>query len=93
MWNNRYFGYNISRVTIKGQARILGSCSSLGNLNFNWRLLLAPLEVVDYVIVHELAHMEEMNHSDKFWHVVERACPDYKLHRKWLKDWSAALYI
>jgi len=91
--NVRHFGQKVRRITIKSQARILGSCSSLGNLNFQWRLILAPVEVVDYVIIHELAHMEEMNHSKKFWRVVENACPDFKEHRTWLRNMNRTLYI
>lgn len=91
--NEKHFGRDIKKVTVKNQARILGSCSSLGNLNFNWRLLLAPADVVDYVIIHELAHLQEMNHSKHFWRVVETACPDYRRHRAWLRAMNRTLYI
>ena len=63
-----------------------GSCSSRGNLNFNWRLLLMPERVMDYVIVHELAHRREMNHSAAFWQIVETYLPDYRERRQWLKE-------
>lgn len=62
-----------------------GSCSRKGRLSFSWRLVMAPLEVVDYVIVHELAHLREMNHSQAFWALVEAMLPDYKQRRAWLK--------
>lgn len=62
-----------------------GSCSSTGNLNFTWRLIMAPAEVVDYVIVHEIAHLQEHNHSVRFWSLVGRYCPDYKVHTEWLR--------
>jgi len=91
--NAIHFGWDIRQIRIKSQARILGSCSSLGNLNFNWRLMLAPVELIDYVIIHELAHMREMNHSREFWRVVEKACPDYRALRAQLKAINSVLYI
>jgi len=63
-----------------------GSCSPDGGLNFTWRLVMAPLEVVDYVVVHELAHLQVKNHSAKFWRVVEEINPDHKIQRKWLRE-------
>lgn len=74
------------RITIRNQKTRWGSCSSKGNLNFNCLLMLAPDEVVDYVVMHELCHLIEMNHSKAFWKQVEQMMPDYKKHRKWLKD-------
>lgn len=74
------------RITIRNQKTRWGSCSSKGNLNFNCLLMLAPDEVVDYVVIHELCHLIEMNHSKVFWKQVEQMMPDYKKHRKWLKD-------
>ena len=78
-------GVTYGRITIRNQRSRWGSCSSKGNLNFNCLLMLCPEEVRDYVVVHELCHRLEMNHSPKFWAQVERILPDYKLHRKWLK--------
>ena len=63
-----------------------GSCSSKGNLNFNWKLILLPPELLDYVVVDELAHRKEMNHSAAFWKVVEEVLPDYRERRKALKE-------
>jgi len=80
-----------NRIAIKGQRSLWGSCSRKGNLNFNWRLAAAPPEALDYVVVHELCHLREMNHSRKFWAHVAAACPDYKTHRRWLRDNTAAL--
>lgn len=74
------------RITIRKQKTRWGSCSGKRNLNFNCLLMLAPDKVVDYVVVHELCHLVEMNHSQAFWAQVEKVMPDYKKHRKWLKD-------
>jgi predicted metal-dependent hydrolase len=63
-----------------------GSCSSRGSLSFTWRLVMAPVEVVDYVIVHELAHLRVHNHSPEFWKEVARLMPDYAQRKQWLKD-------
>jgi predicted metal-dependent hydrolase len=70
---------------VKDQKTRWGSCSTGGNLNFNWRLIKAPLEVLDYVVVHELAHLVEMNHSKRFWEIVGKYSREYRLHRLWLK--------
>lgn len=82
----RRLGVTYGRVSIKEQKSRWGSCSSKGNLNFNWKLVLAPPEILDYVVVHELCHLKEMNHSPAFWELVEQIVPDYKEKRKWLKD-------
>lgn len=84
-------GVTFGRVTIRCQQTRWGSCSSRGNLNFNCLLMLAPEEVLDYVVVHELAHRKQMNHSALFWQEVERECPDYKKPLRWLKDRGGAL--
>ena len=78
-------GVTYGTISIRQQATRWGSCSSGGNLNFNWRLLLMPERVMDYVIVHELAHRREMNHSAAFWQIVETYLPDYRERRQWLK--------
>lgn len=79
-------GVTYGTVTIRDQKTRWGSCSSKGNLSFNWRLILAPPKVLDYVVVHELCHRKEMNHSSRFWTLVESIMPDYRDHRKWLKE-------
>ena len=79
-------GVTYGRITIRNQTSRWGSCSSKGNLNFNWRLIFAPEEVVDYIVVHELAHRKEMNHSRAFYDVVASVLPDYKVQEKWLKE-------
>lgn len=77
------------RVFVKDQRTLWGSCSGRRNLNFNWRLAVAPPEALDYVVIHELCHLREMNHSKRFWDLVRAACPDYKSRRRWLRDNSA----
>ena len=84
-------GVTYGRITIRNQQGRWGSCSSMGNLNFNCLLMLAPAEVLDYVIVHELAHRKEMNHSPAFWAQVEAVLPDYRLREKWLKTQGKVL--
>ncbi|MEG2136591.1 MAG: SprT family zinc-dependent metalloprotease [Clostridia bacterium] len=74
------------RVAIREQKTRWGSCSALGNLNFNWKLIMAPPEALDYVVIHELCHLYELNHSAKFWQRVARYQPDYLLWKKWLKE-------
>ena len=79
-------GVDYGRISIRAQRTRWGSCSSKGNLNFNCLLMLAPDYVQDYVVVHELCHRKEMNHSPHFWALVESLVPDYKIHRQWLKE-------
>lgn len=82
----RVIGVTYGKITIRNQKTRWGSCSSKGNLNFNCLLMLAPPEVLDYVVVHELCHRKQMNHSKAFWSEVEKVLPDYKEARKWLKE-------
>ena len=78
-------GVTYGRITVRNQRTRWGSCSSKGNLNFNCLLMLAPPEILDYVVVHELCHRKEMNHSPKFWAEVAKVMPDYKERQKWLR--------
>lgn len=78
-------GVTYGRITIRNQRTRWGSCSSRGNLNFNCLLMLTPPEVIDYVVVHELCHRKEMNHSQLFWNEVARVLPGYAEQEKWLK--------
>ena len=86
-------GVTFGRVAIRDQRTRWGSCSRAGNLNFNWRLALAPLAVLDYVVVHELAHRIELNHSACFWAIVARHCPEHTTHRAWLRTHGASLHF
>ena len=79
-------GITYGRVAIRAQRSRWGSCSSKGNLNFNCLLMLCPPEVIDSVVVHELCHRKELNHSKAFWALVYEAMPDYKTWDKWLRD-------
>lgn len=83
LYQKRDFKYN--KVNITNAQRRWGSCSAKGNLNFSWRLIMASLSVIDYVIVHELVHLEEKNHGRSFWTKVKLLMPDYKKHEDWLK--------
>lgn len=84
-------GVSYNRISIRNQRTRWGSCSSEGNLNFNCLLMLAPQEVIDYVVVHELCHRKEMNHSAAFWGEVARVLPEYKKYVKWLRDEGSLL--
>ena len=79
-------GVDYGRIAIKAATTRWGSCSAQGNLNFHWKLILMPPAILDYVVVHELAHRIEMNHSPRFWTQVERILPDYRERRRWLKE-------
>jgi len=84
-------GLTYNRVIIRGQKTRWGSCSHKGNLSFNWKLIMAPEPVIDYVIIHELAHLKEMNHTKRFWRLVAEHCPRWREHKKWLKDHETEL--
>ena len=84
-WYAQKRGFKYNRINITNAPKRWGSCSCRNNLNFSWRLIMAPLTVVDYVIVHELVHLDEKNHSTAFWNKVKMLMTDYKKHQEWLK--------
>jgi predicted metal-dependent hydrolase len=86
-------GVDYERLSIRGQRTRWGSCSTAGTLSFNWRLLLAPEEVLDYVVWHEVCHLEVMDHSPRFWRLLARHCPDYREHERWLRRYGSALTL
>jgi len=86
-------GFNYNAIRISGAKTRWGSCSSKGNLSFTWRLVMAPLDVIDYVVLHELAHLREPNHSPKFWKLVAAMMPNYTVYRRWLKQNGARLSL
>lgn len=87
-WRAQRMGVSYGRIAIRDQATRWGSCSAKGNINYNWKLVLLPDKLADYVVVHELAHRVEMNHSKDFWKVVEGELPDYRQKRRKLKDYE-----
>jgi predicted metal-dependent hydrolase len=86
-------GTSYARLTIRAQRTRWASCSSNGGMSFNWRLLLAPPEILDYVVEHEVAHLEILDHSPRFWRLVGQRCPDYKRHERWLRRNGPALRL
>lgn len=88
----RLLSVDFETIRIKDQQSRWGSCSSKRNLNFNWRIIMAPEPVCDYVIIHELCHLVFMDHSANFWNLVESICPDYRQYKKWLKEKGRRLY-
>ena len=87
----RLLGVTYGRITIRNQKTRWGSCSAKGNLNYNCLLMLTPPEIQDYVVVHELCHRLEMNHSPRFWNHVANILPDYKERRAWLKKYGSGI--
>ncbi len=83
----------VNQIRIKDQKTRWGSCSSKNNLNFSWRLIMAPERVLDYVVVHELCHLTHMNHGKEFWALVESVMPDYKDCKKWLRENEKSLTL
>jgi predicted metal-dependent hydrolase len=92
-WYADATGYKPAAIKITEARKRWGSCGSKGTLNFSWRLIMAPVEVIEYVIVHELAHIEQLNHSPAFWDKVAGILPDYKKREKWLKENGGLLVI
>lgn len=93
MWFSLKTGHVPSAIRITDARQCWGSCTHRGGINFSWRLIQAPLEIVDYVIVHELVHINQPDHSKKFWDNVRKLMPDYEQRRNWLKDHEWLLKI
>lgn len=85
-------GTTVHKVTLKDQKTRWGSCSSLGNINYNWRIIMAPAETLDYLVIHELCHRIHLNHSPAFWQLVQKYSPAYPAHKRWLKENGATLF-
>lgn len=85
-WHSSLSGLKYNKIKLSDAQKRWGSCSAKGNLNFSWRLIMAPLRVLDYVVVHELAHLEEKNHSKRFWNKIKIMQPDYEQYKDWLKE-------
>ena len=92
-WFSRRYNFKPAKIRISSARTRWGSCSSRGTLSFTWRLVMAPIEIIDYVVVHELAHLLERNHGPNFWHEVEKILPDYKEKRAWLKENGSQLSL
>lgn len=84
---NLFYNFTYNRLTIKAHKRRWGSCSRLKNLNFNYKIIFLPWPLADYIIVHELCHLQELNHSAKFWQLVARVMPDYPARRRGLRSY------
>lgn len=89
----RIMGLQYGKIRVNKAKTILGSCNARADLSFTFRLIFAPKELIDYVIVHELSHIKEMNHSARFWAIVEEIMPDYKQRRKNLKEFQRRVEI
>lgn len=85
-WEAPRLGVEYGRIDVRGQRTLWGSCSPRGTLSFNWRLALAPLEVLEYVVVHELCHLRVPSHSKRFWALVEKHRPGFGAERTWLRE-------
>jgi predicted metal-dependent hydrolase len=83
---NRVYNPEKVKFKVSNALKRWGSCSNRGSINLSWRLVMAPPEIIEYVIAHEIAHLAEFNHSEKFWRLVEKINPEYKRHKKWLKE-------
>ncbi len=82
---NRFYNFNVNKISIKNQSTRWGSCSMSGNLNFNYKIVLLPERLANYIIIHELCHLKEFNHSARFWSLVAKLAPDYSAIKKELR--------
>ena len=88
VWFNNFYRFDFGKIAIRNQKTRWGSCSRRRNLNFNFRLLFVPEKFVDYVVVHEICHLKELNHSKAFWSLVSQAIPNYNIIRKELRKYK-----
>ena len=88
----KQLGRHRGSITVRDQRTRWGSCSAVGNLNFSWRLIIAPESVLDYVVAHEIAHLAEMNHGKRFWSHVRSLCAEPEASRAWLRSYGSSLY-
>jgi len=79
-------GVEYGKIDVRNQRKKWGSCSTTGTLGLNWRLMMAPMEIVEYIVIHELAHLRESNHTDAFWSLVAEHDPEYEVHAQWLEE-------
>ena len=86
--NDHFFNQKIDQIKLKNNSSNWGSCSQTGNINISTKTLFAPFAVQDYIFIHELAHRIEMNHSKKYWNIVQKVLPDYKRHEQWIKEFG-----
>lgn len=86
-------GFQPAHIGVKTYKRRWGSCSSRGVVNFNWKIIMAPPAVIDYLIIHELCHLQHLNHSKTYWNLVEKILPDYREHKNWLKVYGFSLEL
>lgn len=85
---NKIYNFSYNKINIKNQKTRWGSCSKKRNLNFNYKIIFLPEKIRDYLIVHEICHLLEFNHSEKFWRLVQKACPDYKEYQRRLREFD-----
>lgn len=91
-YQSRRIGRVVRRVSVRDTRSRWGSCSSVGNLSFSWRLIFAPYEVFEYVVAHEVSHLRHMNHGERFWQLCEFLCPNYEVAKEWLRVHGKELY-
>ncbi|WP_411167753.1 M48 family metallopeptidase [Clostridium sp. MB05] len=89
----KQMGVKTKNIRIMELQNRWGSCSDEGNLNFHWKSLMAPLSIIEYIVVHELAHLISKNHNEEFWNTIDKVMPDYEKRKKWLRDNGASLDI
>lgn len=90
---SKIIGVTLNKITIKDQKTVWGSCSSKKNINYSYRLIMAPIHIIDYLVIHELCHLIHMNHSKEYWKAVESVLPDYRERKQWLKSYGHTLKI